>query len=510
MRKALVICFLSCLQLHADPANITVAGTGVTGLWTAYTICKDLEQAGFGEDVTVTVVGKWDWLAALKEAASQKTSVFSHESSGLGPMGIQPHSGLLWNTDNEVVDLVRKGVGRPEASFYTSSELEEEGKEFLELYVGWHSRHPDTSDPSSSFQRQRALIAINRYARGLWGDFHRENHLGNDNRFFLNLEGAWRLYDDPVHFENALKSLAILDRFHYGAEAVTDSDEIAARVPFYRKIISDDRKRGIFFHDDGIVDSNEVRKFLWAFLTEERKGKPQVKILLNREVVRLSIDPQGICRGVILDSEEEVPSDIAVLAMGLGNKKVLARHDIELPMWNIWGASVRAALKDKTGEAPRGGVSFHTQRCFTGVPGGRFIIVAGTSMVIPAKEVPSPALYEEKLRKSLQAISQGRIDETSLAFRVAPRPGIADDLPVIDLQTEMQGLIILNPTSHLGVTQSIGLGKLASLHVLEKLGAFAETPASLYLHEYRLDRFQDDIKHIKIGSRLLDPANPNL
>jgi glycine/D-amino acid oxidase-like deaminating enzyme len=221
-------------------------------------------------------------------------------------------------------------------------------------------------------------------------------------------------------------------------------------------------------------------------------------------VARLSIDELGICRGIILDTGEVITSDVAILAMGLGNKFALACHGFVLPMWNVWGAAVKAQLKEKTDEAPRGGVSFHTQRCFTGVPGGSSVIIAGTSMVIPAKEVPSPALYEEKLHKSLNAIFQGRIDETSLAFRVAPRPGIADDLPVIDLETEVQGLIVLNPTSHLGNTQSIGLGKLASLHILKELGSLSEFPPSLDLHEYRLDRFQNDIEQVKNSPRLLE------
>ena len=133
--------YLACIllivfHLNAEPKKITVAGTGLTGLWAAYSVCRDLEDAGCGKDATITIIGKWDWTSVLDAAAGQKTTIFSHEASGFGPMGIQPHSGLVWNTDNEVVGLVKKGIGHPEAAFYTAPNLEEAGREFLDLYVG--------------------------------------------------------------------------------------------------------------------------------------------------------------------------------------------------------------------------------------------------------------------------------------------------------------------------------------------------------------------------------------
>lgn len=488
-RSLFLILLVFCTGF-AEPKKITIAGTGLTGLWTAYTLSEELEKSGNRDELFITIIGKWDWLSELIHASSQKTTIFSHEASGFGPIGIQPHSGLLWNTDNEVIDLVKKGIGRPEASFYTDPDLEEEGREFLDLYVGWHSRHLDINDKASSFQRQRSLLDMNRYARKLWGEFHEKIGKESEEMSFY-LEGAWRLYDDPVHFANALKSLSILERFDYGAEAVESFHQIAERVPFYQKIITQDQKKGIFFKEDGLINSNELRKFLWSRIMKN----PNVRFIFD-EVVEITMDSQG-ANGVVLKSGKVVDSDITILAMGLGNKHLLAKYGITLPLWNVWGASLKAKLTDASDFIPKGGVSFHTQRCITAIPDGKTIVIAGTSMVISENQLPTPNLYEEKLKKSMQSIFGGRYDETTFQFQVAPRTGIADDLPIIDLGYEILNLIILNPTSHLGNTQSIALGNLGAHTVLKSLSLKTDEIFPLNLNEYRLDRFKEDIQEVR-------------
>lgn len=80
---------------------------------------------------------------------------------------------------------------------------------------------------------------------------------------------------------------------------------------------------------------------------------------------------------------------------------------------------------------------------------------------------------------------------------MAPRTGIPDDLPIIDCGQTIEGVVILNPTSHLGCTQSIALGKLASLYVLHEMGKLQNMPESLPLHEYRIDRFKEDLIRVR-------------
>lgn len=87
--------------------------------------------------------------------------------------------------------------------------------------------------------------------------------------------------------------------------------------------------------------------------------------------------------------------------------------------------------------------------------------------------------------KTLGEIAPGKVIEDSHHFFVAPRTGIPDDLPIIDLEQAIPGLIVLNPTSHLGNTQSIGLGKIVSFHLLGGLSPFP-------LDTFRLDRFSEE------------------
>lgn len=501
--KSFLIILFACISLTAHAMTITVVGTGLTGLWTAYSICKDLEDQQLDESVDLVIIGKWNWLSALEDASKNRLSVFLHETSGFGPIGIQPHSGLLWNTDNEVVDLVKKGIGVPDAAFYTAPNLEEAGREFLELYTGWHARHPDQqNDPASSFHRQRALVAIHRYAREQWGKFYREQGFSPENNpLDFHLEGAWRIYDSPVNFANALNSLSMLEKFDYGAEAVGDSVQLAERVPFYKEAILRDGKQGIYFRDDGLINSNKLRLYLWDFLNGN-KSRTHVVTHLDAEVTELIIDADGNCRGVVLENEARLDSNVTILAMGLANRQLLKRYGVELPLWSVWGAAVQGELKNEAGPPPKGGVSFHTQRCITAAPDGKTMIVAGTSMVVNSGKAPCPCLYKGKLLKNMAAIFGDRVNMASLKYSAAPRTGIADDLPVIGFDVPgINRLLVLNPTSHLGNTQSIALGKLTSLHVLHMMGKPATYPETLDLREYRLDRFKNDIQQVRQDRR---------
>ena len=489
--RILVTAFLLLLPLSAIAKTIAVVGTGLTGLWTAYSITKALQENPIDENVKVIVVGKWDWIEAQKD-----TTVFSHEASGFGPIGIQPHSGLLWNTDNEAVTLVKNGIGNPEASFYTSEHLEEEGWFFLDLYTGWHARHPDQlTDPASSYRRQEALIAINRYARKLWGEFYETL---KSHPIDIHLEGAWRIYDDPVHFQNAVQSLRTLNDFSYPALTEENPTKLAEALPFYREAILRDQKQGVFFSDDGLIDSNQLRHFLWSYLTGDQHEKVQFSFYLDSEVDHLVMKGHS-CKGVVLKNKAEVSSDITVLSMGLENKVLLAQNGWEIPMWSVWGAAVKAKLLQDLPEPPKGGVSFHSQRCITAAPDGKTMVIAGTSMVVSANEVPDPVLYQKKLTKNLNTLFAGKVDSSSLKFYAAPRPGIPDDLPIIGLEVpQIENLIVLNPTSHLGNTQSIALGKLASIQVLSTLGVGKNPfPVELNLTNYRLDRFSADIEFVR-------------
>ncbi len=126
------------------------------------------------------------------------------------------------------------------------------------------------------------------------------------------------------------------------------------------------------------------------------------------------------------------------------------------------------------------------------------MVVAGTSMVVPENEVPDEGLYLEKLTQSITNIFGDRIDQKSLKASVAPRTGIPDDLPIIGLNVpSIRNMIVLNPTSHLGLTQSPALGEIAASHASHLLSLGKSPSMGLNLSEYRIDRFQNDIEMLR-------------
>lgn len=170
--------------------------------------------------------------------------------------------------------------------------------------------------------------------------------------------------------------------------------------------------------------------------------------------------------------------------------------EFDFPFWNVWGAAIRGELKDSTQVPPQGGVSFHAQRCITAAPDGKNMIVAGTSMVVNESEVPNESLYQAKLRKNISDIFGERIKESTMQVRLAPRTGIADDLPIIGLDVpNIRKLIVLNPTSHLGNTQAPAIGQITANHIL-KTFSLPATLDEIELHRYRLERFKKDIEKV--------------
>jgi len=75
----------------------------------------------------------------------------------------------------------------------------------------------------------------------------------------------------------------------------------------------------------------------------------------------------------------------------------------------------------------------------------------------------------------------------TIQYYLAPRTLVPDELPVIDFEHTVPNLLILLPTYHLGLTQSIALAKLAAMHTLNKLGKNQAMPLSL--EPYSVDRF---------------------
>ena len=93
-------------------------------------------------------------------------------------------------------------------------------------------------------------------------------------------------------------------------------------------MIIDEGLKGIFFPDDGLLDSHQLSQFLlWRL-----KNHPAVELRLDAEVKQLDVNREGICRGVTLKKNGEfIPAAMTILAMGMANKHLLAPEGIQLP-----------------------------------------------------------------------------------------------------------------------------------------------------------------------------------
>ena len=113
-------------------------------------------------------------------------------------------------------------------------------------------------------------------------------------------------------------------------------------VSVIQKIIEEGKHKGIFFSDDGLVDSNRLRKHLWTRL----HANPAVVFRTDSEICGLNVSSQNDCQGFVLKNDERLSADVTILAMGLVNKYLLASQNIDLPLWSVWGAALKGTIKD--------------------------------------------------------------------------------------------------------------------------------------------------------------------
>ena len=211
-------------HIHSsERPNVIVAGTGFTGLMTAY----HLSNQFYNRPVKIIVLGKEDEQSEF----DSKRIVHRDETSKVGPIGCQPQSGFIWNGE-DAFKTIQNGIDNSRASIYISPDLDPDGVMAMNLYAGWHDRHPDQKyDPASTSHRQRALVKINRFARSFWPQIQKESHLSGHS-FPLHFEGAWRIYRTQEDLNYAKQSLKILQQMDYPAQIVENTEQLANDFPF--------------------------------------------------------------------------------------------------------------------------------------------------------------------------------------------------------------------------------------------------------------------------------------
>jgi len=466
--------------------DVTVAGTGITGLWTAYTLSNELEKAGLGNQVTLHIVSKVDWQEMLSHAKDQEIIDFSDETSGWGPVGLQLNSGITpWNMDGSKIELFKRSIGNLDSSYYISPEMDEEGKLFIEMFAGWHDNHLETNS-----KRPIAMEAVNRLASDLWKEF--KDQIGSEEaaKIHLTFDGIATVVPDLSALEGSIKGY-VEKQFPF--ETYKDSAKLAKRLPLYAETILEKNWQGLFLSGDGSVESNELRHYLWNALLEKRGGRPKVVFHLGSGIE--SFLPSST--GVRLEDGTDISSDLVVLAMGYGTKQLLQSKNVPLPLGKIWGSVLKASLQNEDSSLFTGGVSVRPLGLFALVPSGKYYISSYQhSFLLPSDTIPSPLLFKERLKEKVRTLAGNQLKEETIQFFVAPRVMTPDDLPIIDLEATLENVIVLLPTGHMGLTQSPALGKLATLHILKRLGQEVELPISL--EAYRADRFKMEEVSFKI------------
>lgn len=456
--------FLLCFFFPVNAFDITVCGTGFTGISTAYAISTELEKVGVGEGVTLHVVGKWDWQAAQKEASEQEITAFEHETSGWGPLGLQLYREKPWNYSDGLLD---------QGHYFISNSLSEEEKRIVDLFNHWHINHL-----SSESERMNNYLDFNAFCCERWHLFKNEHP---ENPFDLSLHGCW-VFRTESQAKEMLEQLP-------GIQACLNTEVFVNILPFWSQVIKENKFVGLFFPEDGMVDSQKLRSWMWGKLLEKRGGKPAIVLHQSLAIERLLVTEEGVCQGIQFEDGSILQSDIVILATGYGTKALVDPLGIDLPLGKLWGFAMKAQLTEAADNLFAGPIGTCTYRLFTMINGGKNITAATPfSCIVPENSVPSSTFFKEQLRGQITSLFKDRLDTSSIRFVLAPRVFTPDELPIIDLEQTIPHLMVLLPTYHLGLTQSLGIGHLAAQHLLKSLGK--ETELLLPLKPFRLDRFK--------------------
>ncbi len=210
--------------------------------------------------------------------------------------------------------------------------------------------------------------------------------------------------------------------------------------------------------------------------TVERRGG---KVVTRRPVAGFRIEG-GRVRGIRMGEppdQEEIESDLVVLAAGSWSKRLAEAAGIALPLQPAKGYS---STVDAFEGAPRTPVLIKERRV-TVTPLGNRVRFGGTLELAGFDSSIDPVRYGAVVKTAREALKADFPMKNEEAW-CGLRPLTPDGLPVIDRAPGLEGLIVAAGHAMLGFTQSPMTGKLVA-----EL-ANGEAP-SLPLAPFRLDRF---------------------
>jgi D-amino-acid dehydrogenase len=310
-----------------------------------------------------------------------------------------------------------------------------------------------------------ALAGLSRASLSLY----QELTAARDADFFFRREGLLEVYLTERGVERGRHARELMETEGFPARLLS-RDEVLD----FERALSPSVAGGLFIE-------SEAHGFSFGFVqalarTVERRGG---RIVTHRPVAGLRVDGRRVTAVRVGETphEDEVESDVVVLAAGSWSKRLGEAAGISIPLQPAKGYS---ATVDAFEGAPRVPVLIKERRV-TVTPLGDRVRFGGTLELAGFDSAIDRARYGavvKAARETLKADFPMKNEEAWCGWR----PLTPDGLPIIDRAHPLEGLIVATGHAMLGFTQAPMTGKLVS-----EL-ASGEEP-SLPLEPFRLDRF---------------------
>jgi D-amino-acid dehydrogenase len=310
-----------------------------------------------------------------------------------------------------------------------------------------------------------ALLELSRASLALYEELTKTKEAD----FYFRRDGLLEIYLTERGFENARGSCETMERHGFPAKLLSRDEALA-----FEPALSPNLKGGLFIESEAHGFSFGYVQAL-ARTVEARGGR----IAVRRPVSRLLLD-RGRVKGVRIGEppdEEDLDSDVVVLAAGAWSKRLAEAAGISIPLQPAKGYSATVDLFEG---APRLPVLIKERRVIV-TPLGDRVRFGGTLELAGFDSSIDRARYGAVVRAAREALASDfpmRNEEPWCGWR----PLTPDGLPIIDRAKNFEGLAVATGHAMLGFTQSPMTGKLVA-----EL-ASGKAP-SIPLEPFRLDRF---------------------
>jgi D-amino-acid dehydrogenase len=416
------------------PERAVVIGAGAVGIASAYY----LQRSGF----TVTVVDQGD--------------VGRGCSYGNSCLIVPSHSEPL--PAPGVIGQALRFLLSPTSPFYIRPRLDPALAAFCWRFRKYCNRE-------SAERGFAALVSLSRASLALY----QELTAAKEADFYFRREGLLEVYLTERGVGLGRHGRELMEAQGFPAKLLSRDEALA-----FEPALSPSVKGGLFIESEAHGQSFGYVEAL-ARTVEARGGR----IVTGRPVAGLRIEGRRV-KGIRIGeppNEEEIESDVVVLAAGSWSKGLGEAVGISIPLQPAKGYS---ATVDAFEGAPRVPVLIKERRV-TVTPLGNRVRFGGTLELAGFDSTIDRARYGAVVKAARETLKSDFPMKNEEAW-CGWRPLTPDGLPIIDRAKDLEGLIVATGHAMLGFTQSPITGKLVA-----EL-ASGQRP-SLPLEPFRLDRF---------------------